>query len=394
MNTIEEALQALRKGGIIIVVDDEDRENEGDFILSADLATPETVNFLSREGCGLICAALDSSRAEILNLKIPQGNSSLHGTAFTDSVDYIHGTTTGISASDRCATFLALADQKTIPADLARPGHVFPLIAKNGGVLERRGHTEATVDLCRLAGLSAVGILCEILNPDGTMARLPQLENIAKKYNLPLISVEQLVLYRKTKEQIVVPLNTVCLPTPRGDFDLTMHSGLSHQAPLSLKRDKENLELEIPLVRVHSECLTGDLFSSLRCDCGPQLELAMDLIGKEPKGAIIYLRQEGRGIGLEAKLKAYSLQEQGYDTWEANVLQGLPADGRDYWEAAQILKSWGWTTIRLLTNNPAKVVSLEKYGIKVNEILPLIIAPVDQNRQYLETKKVRFGHIL
>lgn len=405
-SSVEEATAQIARGGIVIVVDDADRENEGDFIMAASCATPESVNFLAAEGRGLICAALEENRARALDLRVQgrsdEGPAPLHGTAFTESIDYVRGTTTGISASDRSATFMALADPTSRVDDFARPGHVFPLVARNGGVIARRGHTETTVDLCRLAGLEPVGVLCEILNPDGSMARLPQLRELACRFDMPLVSVEQLTIWRKKHECLINPGETVSFPTRNGDFELIMFDSIGEVFPLSLRRPEAatvrdgsptDRKVALPLVRVHSECFTGDVFGSSRCDCGPQLDAAMEMIGKESRGAVIYLRQEGRGIGLKAKLRAYKLQEGGLDTWDANTAQGLPPDDRDYWEAAQIIKLFGWREIRLLTNNPTKVEALELYGIHVAEIVPLRVGVNPHNRAYLETKRKRFGHL-
>ncbi len=401
-DTIETALNALADGRMIVVVDDEDRENEGDLIIAAEFANPEKVNFMALYGRGLICAGIDQACADRLGLWIANaGNQpgALHGTAFTESVDYLHGTTTGISASDRSATFRALAQSSSKGSDFGRPGHVFPLIAKSGGVLERRGHTEATVDLCRLAGLSGVGVLCEVLDPDGSMARVRSLSRLAQKHRLPLISVEALVQWRRQHEELIIERERVRMPLKQGQFELSLHVDLyqsQHGAEIPvLSHSRHGLSPKhIPLVRVHSECLTGDVFGSLRCDCGAQLEASLGLIVDDGLGAVIYLRQEGRGIGLSAKLRAYHLQEQGMDTYDANTAQGLPADARDYWQAAQILHAWGWKRVRLLTNNPEKVLGLERYGIEVVERLSLDVGASPENEMYRKTKAARFGHIL
>ncbi len=392
--TIPEALEQLRRGGILIVLDDDDRENEGDFILSAELATPQSINFLAAEGRGLICVALPPDRAKALDLSIPQRANALHGTGFTESVDLAALPGTGISASDRCETIQALASPLSKPEDFARPGHVFPLIAKPAGVLERRGHTEATVDLCRLAGLQPVGVLCEIMNPDGTMARRPQLEEVARRHGFPIITVEQLAQYRRLHEAQARETSKAILPTKWGDFTLHYFATTDGEVlALTPGPFADALPQSKPLVRLHSECLTGEAFGSLRCDCGPQLDKALEQIAQEKHGAVIYLRQEGRGIGLEAKVKAYALQDQGLDTWDANTAQGLPADARTYDAPAAILRAWGWHSLRLMTNNPQKVEALRRHGIEV-EVVPLSVGANSSNQTYLKTKKERFGHWL
>ena len=396
-HTIEEAIEALASGLAVLVADDEDRENEGDFICAAEHATPEMVNLFAGEARGLMCAALPPPLAEHLGLELAStrgGPPALHGTAFTSSVDWVHGTSTGISCADRSATFRGLASPEAQAHDFARPGHVFPLIAKAGGVLERRGHTEATVDLCRLAGLSGVGVLCEVLRPDGTMARYADLEVLAARLGIPLITVEALAAFRAKTETPVWVIETVELPTARGPFSLTLFSTPGEGRPLALKRieDAPASPSRAPLVRIHSECLTGDVFASVRCDCGPQLEEAQRRIAAEPRGALIYLRQEGRGIGLEAKLRAYRHQEAGLDTADANLVQGLPVDDRRYFEAAWILRSWGWDEVRLLTNNPDKVRGLEEAGIRVVEVVGLEVGAHPANHEYRKTKRDRLGH--
>lgn len=404
MHTIQDALEALASGLPILVADDENRENEGDLICAAEHATAEMVNLFATEGRGLICAALFPDRARALGLSVdrPAGGAPvLHGTAFTASVDLVHGTTTGISCADRSATLRALADPGSVPTDFARPGHVFPLVARKGGVLVRRGHTEATVDLCRLAGLSGTGVLCEVLNPDGTMARWDDLKALALRLGIPLVTVEALAAYRARTETPVTPLQTVRLPVAEGPFTLTLFDAPGGGRPLALRRtenfkhpkDAAGTGRTIPpLVRIHSECLTGDVFGSLRCDCGAQLAEARRLIAAESRGAVVYLRQEGRGIGLEAKLNAYALQETGLDTVDANLALGFPADERSYDEAAWLLRSWGWTEVRLLTNNPAKAAGLERAGIRVTEILPLVAGDHPENQAYTQTKRDRMGH--
>ncbi len=396
LNTIEEAIDAIKKGEIIIIVDDEDRENEGDFVTAAELITPEKVNFMAKHGRGLICAALPEERCDELDLDLMVGkNTSLQETPFTVSVDLIApGMTTGISAEDRARTIKALVDPKTKPEDLARPGHIFPLKAKNKGVLRRAGHTEATVDITRMAGLTPGGALVEIMNEDGTMARLPQLIEIAKKFNLKIISIKDLIEYRLKFESLIERGVKVHLPTKYGDFDIIPYrqisNGLEHVALI-----KGSWEPDEPvLVRVHSSCVTGDIFGSLRCDCGDQLHKAMEMIDKEGKGVIVYMNQEGRGIGLMNKIKAYQLQDQGLDTVEANVHLGFNPDERDYGIGAQILRDLGVRKIRLMTNNPVKRVGLEGYGLEIVEIVPIIIKPNKYNQRYLETKELKMGHML
>ncbi len=395
LNTIEEALRDLVSGKMIIVMDDEDRENEGDLIAASELCTPETINFMSSKAKGLICVSITEQRARELELDVMvRDNSALHDTKFTVSVDYAHGTSTGISAYDRAATCRALASSDTKPSDLARPGHVFPLIAVKEGVLRRAGHTEATVDLMRLAGLKPSGVLCEIINEDGTMARMPELLEFAKVHDLKIITVKDLIAYRLKSESLVSCVAKAKLPTEYGNFEMMVFEnvvdGKEHVA--LVKGNWE--ENEAVAVRVHSECLTGDVFGSLRCDCGPQLQTAMQLIEKIGKGVILYMRQEGRGIGLVNKVKAYALQEMGYDTIEANVELGFSPDARDYGIGAQILSNLGIKKMKLITNNPKKRVGIESYGLEVVELLPNEIEPNPNNLNYLETKKYKMGHLL
>ena len=396
LNSVEEALEEIRNGKIIIVVDDEDRENEGDFVAAAELITPETVNFMATHGKGLICAAITDERCDVLDLPMMvTSNTSSHTTAFTVSVDLLgHDCTTGISASDRAKTLRALVDPATRPDDLARPGHIFPLKAKRQGVLRRAGHTEAAVDLARLADLKEGGVLVEIMNEDGSMARLPQLMVIAKEFDVKIISIKDLIAYRLNSDSILVKGTEVQLPTEYGDFMLTpfiqKSNGLEHVA-LSVGNWEDN---EPVLVRVHSSCVTGDIFGSHRCDCGDQLHEAMKMISKEGRGVIIYLNQEGRGIGLYNKMKAYKLQEEGRDTVEANEELGFKDDERDYGIGAGMLYSMGIKQLRLITNNPVKKTGLEGYGMSITETIPLEIPSNKHNQFYLETKRDKMGHFL
>jgi 3,4-dihydroxy 2-butanone 4-phosphate synthase/GTP cyclohydrolase II len=395
MNTISDALTDLLHGKMIIVMDDEDRENEGDLICSAELCTPEMVNFMSTHGKGLICVALNEDRAKELDLEVMvRDSSALHNTKFTVSVDLVHGTETGISASDRSATIRALADNSTKPSDLGRPGHIFPLIAVSGGVLRRSGHTEATVDLLKHAGLKPTGVLCEIINEDGSMARKPELEIFASKHNLKIITVKDLIAYRIQKDSLVSCEATAQMPTEYGDFIFKVYENVvDGKEHVALVKGEWN-EDEAVLVRVHSECLTGDVFGSQRCDCGDQLHTALQMIEKEGKGVLLYMRQEGRGIGLVNKIKAYTLQEQGFDTVEANLELGFKADARDYGIGAQILRDLGIKKMKILTNNPKKRVGLESYGIEIVERVSIQIEPNDNNINYLKVKKSKLGHLL
>lgn len=379
---------------MVIVVDDEDRENEGDFIIAARHATPEVINFMSKNGRGLICAALTDERCRELNLEaMVSSNTSLHETAFTISVDLIgQGTGTGISAHDRSKTILALINKDTKPEDLARPGHIFPLRAKPGGVLRRTGHTEATIDLARLAGLEPAGVLVEIMNEDGSMARLPQLEVIAEKFGVKIISIKDLIEYRLKTDSLIEEIVRVQMPTAYGEFQLVaFREKETAQEHFALIKG-EWKEGEAVLVRVHSSCFTGDILGSLRCDCGDQLHGAMQMVEKEGKGVVLYMNQEGRGIGLLNKLKAYKLQEQGMDTVEANLHLGLPMDARDYGVGAQILRTLNVTKLKLISNNPKKRAGLLGYGLEIVDTVPIKIAPNEFNQKYLETKRDKMGH--
>ncbi len=396
LNTIEEAIEEIRNGKIIIVVDDEDRENEGDFVAAAEKATPEMINFMSKEGRGLICAPITEKRCEELELSMMVGkNTSLHETAFTISVDALgHGATTGISAYDRSTTIKLLADPATKPEDLGRPGHIFPLMAKNKGVLRRSGHTEASIDLTRLAGLEPAAILVEIMNDDGTMARLPQLVEIAHKFDMKIVSIEDLIAYRLEEESLIKRGEEAKLPTHYGDFRIIPYLQKSNgKEHVALVKGEWSAD-EAILVRMHSSCITGDIFGSMRCECGDQLHKSMELIEKEGKGVVVYLDQEGRGIGLLNKIKAYKLQEEGLDTVEANEHLGFAPDERDYGVGAQILRNLGVKKMRLLTNNPVKRVGLEGYGLKVIENIPIEVEPNEHNEFYMKTKRDRMGHVL
>ena len=395
-NSIEEGLEDIKAGKMLIVVDDPDRENEGDLVMAAELCTAEDVNFITREGRGILCLPITEEKAKELELDLMvQNNTALHGTPFSVSIDYRHGTTTGISANDRAITINRAADKKVNPDDFGRPGHIFPLIAKKGGVLKRAGHTEAVVDLVKLAGLNPVGVLCEILAEDGTMARVPKLMEFAKKHKLKIITIADLIEYRMAREHFIQKKVVVDLPTRYGSFKLHLYENtLDHlDNPMALVKGDINTG-EPVLVRVHSECLTGDIFGSKRCDCGEQLIAAMSMVEREGKGVVLYMRQEGRGIGLVNKLLAYHLQEQGKDTVEANEALGFKADLRDYGTGAQILKDLGLKKIRLLTNNPKKVIGLKGYDLEIVERIPLEIPPNSVNEKYLKTKRDRLGHLL
>ena len=395
MDTIEEAVAAIRAGEIVVVVDDEDRENEGDFIMAAETVTPEAVNFIAKEGRGLICASVTGPRARDLDLPpMVARNEARLSTHFTVSVDAAEGVTTGISAQDRARTLRLLADPDAEASALVRPGHIFPLEAVPGGVLKRAGHTEAVADLCTLAGLQPVGVLCEIMDEDGSMARLPRLREIADRFDLKLISIADLIAYRRAHEQLITREVEVPMPTRFGEFRMVAYTttvdGAQHVALVMGHPDPERPTL----VRVHSECLTGDLFHSLRCDCGEQLEAALSAIARIGEGVLLYMRQEGRGIGLINKLKAYRLQDQGADTVEANHRLGFDDDLRDYGIGAQILRDLGVRRLKLMTNNPRKLVGLEGYGLELTTRVPLEMMPNDRNIRYLKTKKDKLGHLL
>lgn len=393
---IEDVIAAVGRGEMIVVTDDARRENEGDLLVAAEKADANTINFMTKFGRGLICVALERERLDALNL-VPmatRGKGDSFGTAFMESVDAIDGVTTGISAHDRARTIELLLDEKTTESDFARPGHTFPLRAVNGGVLHRAGHTEASVDLARLAGLKPAGVICEILNEDGSMARLPDLDVFVKQHHLKMASIADLIAYRRRTERQVELLRTVRFPTPYGVFQLRLYESLiEHDQHVALVLGQPEKQPSA-LVRVHSECLTGDVFHSLRCDCGNQLHRAMEIVGAEKHGVILYMRQEGRGIGLANKIHAYALQDKGLDTVEANEELGFDADLRDYGIGAQILADLGLENIRLLTNNPRKVIGLEGYGLKITERIPIVCEPGVDNQRYLDTKRKKLGHII
>lgn len=395
MNTIEQAVADFKEGKFVIVVDDEDRENEGDFIVAAETITPEKVNFMLKHGRGVLCVPLPEERCRQLELPHQvDNNTSMLGTPFTVTVDLLEGCTTGVSAHDRAATIRALADPQSKPADFGRPGHINPLYARSRGVLRRAGHTEAAIDLARLSGMQPAAALIEIMNEDGTMARMPELEKVASEYDLKIITIKDLIAYRLRTESLIERGETVHLPTAYGDFMLTpfrqLSNGLEHVALVKGTWD----ENEPVLCRVHSSCVTGDIFSSLRCECGEQLHKAMQLIEKEGKGILVYMIQEGRGIGLMNKIRAYKLQEQGLDTVEANVHLGFDPDERDYGVGAQILRAMNARKLRLLTNNPVKRIGLESYGIQIVENVPIEIQPNPYNMRYMQTKKEKMHHNL
>lgn len=394
ISNIEDALEDIRAGKIVIVVDNEDRENEGDFIMAAEKVTAEAINFMARHGRGLICLPAMPERLQELELDMMvNANTALHGTPFTVSIDALYGATTGISAQDRAETIRQFVDPKSRPESFGRPGHVFPLRAMPGGVLRRAGHTEATVDLARLAGLYPAGVLCEILNEDGTMARLPQLIDIAKKFDLKVITIHDLIAYRRRSEKLVRCVETVDMPTRFGLFKLHLYeSDVDEREHVALVKGDLSGDDEV-MVRMHSECLTGDALGSLRCDCEVNLHSALEMIEKEGRGALVYMRQEGRGIGLRGKLRAYKLQEEGYDTVEANLKLGFKMDERDYGIGAQILSDLGIHKVKLITNNPSKRVGLEAYGIKIVDRVPVAIQVNKWNLTYMRTKQEKMGHI-
>ncbi len=393
---IPTAIEAFRRGRMLLIVDDERRENEGDLVVAAEKATPAMINFMARHGRGLVCVSMDAARLLHLGLSrmVPPGEGDKYRTAFMQSVDARQGITTGISAYDRAHTIKVLMDDRSCAADLLRPGHIFPLEAVQGGVLRRTGHTEASVDMARLAGLKPAGVICEVMLDNGQMARLPELKVFARKHKIPLISIADLVEYRRRREKLVELERKVKLPTPSGPFDLYLYRSVlenEHHLALVLGQPAKK---KSALVRVHSECLTGDVFGSLRCDCGSQLRASMDLIAKEGHGVVLYMRQEGRGIGLAKKLHAYELQEGGLDTVEANEKLGFEPDLRDYGIGAQILADLGLKNIRLITNNPRKIVGLKGHGLKVVERVPLVLPCTRHNEHYLKTKKQKLGHLL
>jgi len=394
-DSIESVIADLQKGKTVVVVDDADRENEGDLIIAAQHVTPAAVNFMAKNGRGLICVPTTSERLHQLGIeRMVRQNRENFRTDFQVSVDAARGVTTGISAADRAKTIQIMADPTAVPEDLVQPGHVFPLRARPGGVLQRAGHTEAAVDLATLAGCRPIGVLCEILNDDGTMARLPQLFKFSRKHKLKICTIEDLIEYRRTREKLVERVEVVKMPTDYGDFDLHLYrSKIDGQHHVALVRGDVSGQKDV-LVRVHSECLTGDVFGSRRCDCGPQLHQAMRQVAEAGRGVIVYMRQEGRGIGLAPKIKAYKLQEQGYDTVEANQKLGYGMDLREYGLGAQILVDLGLKTIRLLTNNPKKVVGLEGYGLKITEQVPIRVKPNPHNEKYLKVKREKMGHLL
>lgn len=394
-NSIDSVIADVRRGKMVIVVDDADRENEGDLIMAAQFVTPEAVNFMAKHGRGLICVPTTSERLQQLGIeRMVRQNRETFKTDFQVSVDAARGITTGISAADRAETIRIMADPTAVPEELVQPGHVFPLRARPGGVLQRAGHTEAAVDLVNLAGCRKIGVICEIMSDDGSMARLPELRKFAKKHRLKICTIADLIQFRRTREKLVEQIEVVKLPTEHGDFNLHLYqSRLDDQYHLALVNGDIASKSNV-LVRVHSECLTGDVFGSRRCDCGPQLHQAMRQIAEAGCGVVVYMRQEGRGIGLAPKIKAYKLQEQGYDTVEANQKLGFAMDLREYGLGAQILADLGLKTIRLLTNNPRKVVGLEGYGLKIVEQVPIRVKPNPHNARYLETKRRKLGHLL
>ena len=395
-DSVEDGIRAIRRGEMVVVADDENRENEGDLVMAAEKVTDKAINFMASHGRGLICVALTPERLSALGIgrMARRGGGDAFGTAFMESVDARHGVTTGISAGDRSKTICALVDEDSSHDDLVSPGHIFPLEAKRGGVLRRAGHTEASVDLATIAGLKPAGVICEVLKKDGQMARLPELRKFASRHRLQMVSIAELIAYRRAREKLVTLVRTVAMPTEYGKFTLKLYKSApdeEHHIALVMGRPERD---KSALVRVHSECLTGDILGSLRCDCGRQLREAMRLIAREGSGVLLYMRQEGRGIGLVNKIHAYALQEKGLDTVEANERLGFPADLRDYGVGAQILKDLGLKKIRIITNNPRKIVALEGYGLRIAERIPLVLPETAYNKRYMETKRKKLGHLL
>lgn len=393
--TIEQAVETLKAGKMVILIDDEDRENEGDLIVAAEFATPEVINFMARYGCGLICLPMAEELIDKLQLPMmAQNNKSPYGTAFTVSIEAVNGVSTGISAHDRAHTIQVAINSESKPADIISPGHVFPLRARKKGVLERTGQTEGSVDLARLAGLTPAAVICEIMNEDGTMSRFDELAAFSQKHDIPLVTIKDLIEYRVRHETLVRDAASTRIPLQdKGDFNMTVFANDLDSAEHFALVKPPKVANQVPLVRIHSECITGDIFGSCKCDCGKQLELSLSLIAAEG-GVLIYLRQEGRGIGLANKLKAYALQEKGLDTVDANNELGLPVDNRDYAIAYQILKHFGIDAVRLLTNNPLKITAVERYGVMVTERVPLEVEPTQESHRYLKTKKEKMGHLL